>query len=997
MKKIIIFSILFLHFSIFTSQAQNWLELRESGASYPEVKAAFLKQYKNKLSKFKRESRKEAKLYNKHRDDDFEKEMEGIVHFMRWSTDVEPRVAAFNGDLKAMDAATEQALIKQKNSAQSRSAGSWTLIGPTSTPTSGGNGRVAGVRTMPGNNNILFACTPAGGLWKSTNSGANWTVITDAIPVIGATDLAIDPTNTNIMYLATGDGDAGDVRSTGIYKSTDGGVTWNTTGLTFASSQGARISRILIDPTTLKLFACGNIGIYTSVNGGANWTRTSSLYVKDLDFNPANTNTIYAGGYQSNVFLRSYDAGVTWTSNGVSGTGNVLPTSGTYRVAVATTALDTNYIYCLIANNSNLIANHSNYGFNGLYLSIDGGSNFTLQSSATTPSATTPNVLGWNYDGSDLGGQGWYDLSIVVDPTNKNIIYTGGVNIWKNTNAGATGSWSCNAHWYGANGLPYVHADNHDLFFVGSTLYSGNDGGVFSTANGGTSWSNNSSNLSNAQIYSIGLSATNANKIISGHQDNGTNYTSNLSTWKEVNEGDGFVCFFDRTNDQTQFSSIYYGALYKSTNGGTNTSSLYTVSGGAWVTPWLQDPNNATTLFAAGSEVVKSTNLGANWSNISSLGLASSFISLDVAKSNSNFIAAANSSALVISTNGGVTWVNKTLGLPSGTSILKVYFDYNFPTTIYVNLASYSGGSVYKSTDGGTTWANFSTGLPNVPASALVQQNNGDLYCGTDIGVYFRAVNAITWSSVTTGMPGAKVSDLKIFEPTNKLRAATYGRGIWEMDLKNTGLVLNAKVFLQGPFNSATGLMNDALRSLASFPLTSPYGTNETINASVLSVSGNNAIVDWVKVELHDKSNVATVIQSRSALLQSDGDIVDVDGVSPLFFTGLADDSYYVIISHRNHLGVRSNNAVTSYAHNLTIDFTNTATPIYGNIAVSNSVNQIYAGDINASGLIDASDRSSTWNNKNQTGYLNSDCNLNGIVDASDRAFTWNNRNKTNQ
>ena len=757
-------AIIILIFCTHISNAQNWIDLKQNGANYNDVKRAFLNQYESKISQFRKEAPSEAKLGKNRKDDDYEQQMEGIIHFMRWSNEVEPRVAAFNGDLNAMHSANTEALFKQNSTAQTRAANSWSLIGPLSTPTNGGNGRVSGIRALPGSATTLFACTPAGGLFKTINGGTSWSPITDAIAVLGATDLAIDPTNTNNMYLATGDGDAADARSTGIYKSVDGGVTWAATGLNFVTSQNKYLSRILIDPTSKKLIAGGNAGIFTSVDAGATWVQTSTLGIRDLDFKPGTTTTIYAGGYGANIFLRSTDAGATWQNVGTG-----LPTSGTQRVAVGVTSLDPTYVYCLVANSTD-------YGFKGLYLSTDGGSTFTLKSS-------TPNILGWSSNGSDSGGQGWYDLSIAVDPSNKNTIYTGGVNCWKSTTSGAT--WKIVAHWSGS-GAPYIHADNHDLIFIGNTLYAANDGGVFCTSNGGTTWSDKSTNLTNAQIYSIGLSAKNANIIISGHQDNGTNLTNNLSTWAEVDGGDGFVCFIDRSTDTRQFASIYYGALSRSVNSGATFNTLYTVTGGGWVTPWLQDPTIFSTLYAAGTNVVKSTTSGSSWSNISAFANSvGTIVSLDVAKTSSNYIAAASKSVLMTTTDGGTTWVNKSAGLPTGVSILKVSYDLASATTMYVNLASYSGSSVYKTTDGGSTWINFSAGLPNIPASALALQSNGDMYCGTDIGVYYRAATATSWVSSTSGLPGVPVRDLKIFAPTGKLRAATFGRGIWEMDLKN--------------------------------------------------------------------------------------------------------------------------------------------------------------------------------------------------------------------
>jgi hypothetical protein len=362
-------------------------------------------------------------------------------------------------------------------------------------------------------------------------------------------------------------------------------------------------------------------------------------------------------------------------------------------------------------------------------------------------------------------------------------------------------------------------------------------------------------------------------------------------------------------------------------------------------------------------------------------------VSLDVAQSNSNYMVTASKNTILSTTDGGASWIKYL----TPSNVLKVYFDLNIPTTIYACLASYSGNSVYMSVNSGATWASISTGLPSIPTETIVQQNNGDLYCGTDVGVYFRPVNATSWTSVTTGMPGVRIFDLKIYAPTNKLRAATYGRGIWEMDLKNVGLTLNAKVFLQGPFNSTTGLMIDSLRKLASFPLTSPYGTNETINASVLNVSGNNSIVDWVKIELRDKNTPATVLQTHSALLQSDGDIVEIDGITPVFFSGVSADNYYVTVKHRNHLSVTTASAQTfSNGVNTNLNYTNAQT--YGTNALK-SVNGtlcMWAGDANGDGQIKYTnannDRAALLSRLNSVltgvvlGYYNEDVNMDGVV-----------------
>jgi GEVED domain/Bacterial Ig domain/Secretion system C-terminal sorting domain len=801
-----------------TISAQSWLELRERGANFYDIKAAFYQEYGSKLKKMNRELRNEVSKSGHSKNDKFERQTEGMLQYMRWADFVEPRVKASNGDISVMNQNMAQALADQSRRASTRTGANWSLMGPKATPTGGGNGRINAVRAHPSVSGTLFACAPAAGLFKSTDNGASWTAISDAIAVLGATDVAFDPINPSIMYLATGDGEAQDTYSTGIYKSMDGGATWAVTGSTETSSYRTTFSKLVVNPTDGSILAGGNLGIYRSINGGTSWTRVYTGSIRDLEFKPSNPLIVYASSYGSSQFLRSTDGGVTWAS-----TGTGLPQSYTVqRLAIAVTPLDTNYVYVLAACTGGLGFGGCSYGFGGLYLSTDGGTTFSLQSSS-------PNILGWEANGSGSSGQGWYDLSIAVDPSVKSTIYVGGVNIWKSTTSGET--WRCVGHWSGS-GAPYVHADNHDLTFIGSTLYVGNDGGVFSSSDGGSTWTNKSNNLAIAQIYGMGLSATNPNLIISGHQDNGTNLTRNGTTWSEVNGGDGMLCFIDRTNDNRMFASVYNGHLYRSTDGGANFSPLYDVPNGAWVTPWLQDPVNPTTLYAGGTEVWRSVNSGRSWTPL--YGFTAStydpIIALDVAKSNNQNIVAATRSNIMSSNDGGASWKNLTSSFELPTysySVLNVYFDPTNADKIYVGLASYSRYSAYCSVNGGTTWTNISDGLPNVPVNCFaLQPSTGDVYCGTDIGVYLRTAGASTWTPFTSGMPGIRVKDLKIYEPTGKLRAATYARGIWESSINTVP-----------PSVSITSPVNNTI-----------FGTGSTVTINAMATHTTGSIT---KVEFY--------------------------------------------------------------------------------------------------------------------------------------------------
>lgn len=219
----------------------------------------------------------------------------------------------------------------------------------------------------------------------------------------------------------------------------------------------------------------------------------------------------------------------------------------------------------------------------------------------------------------------------------------------------------------------------------------------------------------------------------------------------------------------------------------------------------------------------------------------------------------------------------------------------------------------------------------------------------------------------------------------------------------NEAPALNANVKLAGPYNQSTGLMNDDLRTNGHIPLTQPYdlppynyeGT-ETTNSTLLGRSGNDAIVDWVLLELRDKNDSTVVLNQKAALLQRDGNIIDENG-NPLFITNAKADDYFIAIRHRNHLGAMTMNEIPLSTTPTNIDFSTVQTYGYQALQQIGSTRALWSGDANQDDIISATDRSLVWNNRNQIGYLNFDANLNGTTDASDRSIIWNNRNHSAQ
>jgi hypothetical protein len=523
--------------------------------------------------------------------------------------------------------------------------------------------------------------------------------------------------------------------------------------------------RLIINPVNPQiLIAASTSGIHRSVNGGASWSLVSSFNAYDLEFKPGNPNTVYASG--TNFYLSNNGgASFTYISSGIN-------TSGANRLNIAVTPADTNYVYVLGSNSSN-------NGLFGVFRSVNSGVSFSLM-------ASSPDILANSCASPSGGGQGWYDLSFAASPLNKNEVVAGGVNVWRSVNGGS--SFSIIGCWVGTGNPPYVHSDHHELEYDATgILYSCNDGGIFKYT--GTSWTDLTSPMNIAQMYKIGLSWKSPDMWITGHQDNGSNIYS-AGNYMAKMAGDGMDCFIDRTNNSNVFASYYYAGFQRSTDGGSNwTSATSGLSGGSnWVSPWKQDPWIASRLYAGLANLYVSNNLGANWSSLSAPGGSGYIVEFAVAPSNNQVIYIIKGNTVRKTVNGGISWTNISAGLP--TSSAEATFITINPSNhnmVWVTFSGYSAGNkVFQTTNGGTSWTNISSNLPNLPANCSAYQygSNDRVYVGMDVGVYYRDNGSSTWTLYNTGLPNVPVSDMEIspIAPT-KLRAATYGRGVYEVDV----------------------------------------------------------------------------------------------------------------------------------------------------------------------------------------------------------------------
>jgi photosystem II stability/assembly factor-like uncharacterized protein len=702
---------------------------------------------------------------------------------------------------------------------RSQSNGNWQFKGPSTTPGGyNGLGRINCMAFHPSNANTFWVGTPAGGLWKTTNGGQSWTTTTDNLPVLGVTDIAIDRNNPNIMYIATGDGNLGslsaltggpfgDTKSIGVLKSSNGGQTWNTTGLNWNVTESKLISRLLINPSNTQiLIAATSDGIWRTTNAGQTWTKTQNGYFMDLEFKPTDPNTVYAASYSphgNTSILRSTNGGSSWT--------NSINLNNVARANIAVSPASPNLVDILCANPSG--------GLAGLYYSSDSGSSYSLYFNADCSN----NLLHNSYNASGCGGQGWYDLAYAISPTNADDIWLGGINTWNSTNGGST--WFLKTCWndhpsINPNNAPVVHADKHLIVFHPlnpNIMFECNDGGIYVTTNKGQSWTDLSNGLGISQIYRIGASQTINNNIICGLQDNGTREIYN-NTWYEQTGGDGMECIIDYTDANIEYASYANGVIYRTFDFWENQVVISeNIPGGqpqgAWVTPFVIDPTTPTTLYAGYNVIYKTLNRGNTWQVISPLLSGNNIRSLAVAPSNSNFIYAASFDTLFFTHNGGTNWFLVSANFPNA-KISYIAVHPTNPQTLWLTLSGYNAGNkVYKSIDGGFNWTNISGSLPNLPTNCIVYQKQSQdaLYIGTDIGVFYRNATMSDWIPFQAGLPNVPVTELEISYNNRKLWAATFGRGLWNSDLfsgsTSTTTVSNHEDFKIYP-NPTNGIFN---------------------------------------------------------------------------------------------------------------------------------------------------------------------------------------------
>jgi len=707
----------------------------------------------------------------------------------------------------------------------------WTEIGP-------GNigGRIRAIAIDPANTNSIWIGGVAGGIYHSSDYGASFTPVNDFMANLAISSIIIDPSNPNIMYVGTGEGfyNADAVRGAGIFKSTDGGITWNqlASARPAASSNWYFVNRIALQPgSSSVLLAATNGGIYRSPDAGTTWSKVTSSRTLDIKFDPNNGQNAIAGGASGQIY---------YSTNG--GTGWTTVTIGAGRVEIAYAKSQSGLVYASVNQNSGEI-----------WKSTDGG--------VTWGGARIANP-------QHLGNQGWYANAIWVDPTDANHVIAAGLDAYRSTNGGT--AWTKISNWgnnqidirYGSGISHTPHADHHVLVadpgYNGTTnrvLYNGNDGGLYRspdiTLAGETSgWDELNNGIALTQFFSVAGQSSGGTRIIGGAQDNGMLMNAGPGTnWKMFNGGDGGYSAIDSTNDNYLYGEYVYLQICRSTNRGssstyidktgssplTDSRSDSSYNTGApkanFIAPFILDPNDQNRMLAGGLSLWQNVAVrsGTSWTAIKTAVGTNRISAIAVAQGNSAIIWVGHNDGSVYRTANGTdaspTWTLVSGPIGQARIVNRIVIDRDDATKVYVAFGGYNNNNLWLTTNNGTSWTDLNSParvLPSVPFFGLARHplKSGWLYVGTEVGLFTSQDGGTTWSTSNDGPANVEIADLAWRDSTT-LIAATHGRGM---------------------FLATASVMTATTSSVASNRTPATYGQSVTFTATVSPSSATGTV-----------------------------------------------------------------------------------------------------------------------------------------------------------
>lgn len=687
----------------------------------------------------------------------------GWMGFQRWVNRIEPRYYP-SGDRELENPRkvenAYQVLKKKHSQSENRDNDlGWIDLGPytannISEHYSPGIGRVEQVWVEPINKQLMYLSSRSGGFWRSANGGMTWENTTDQLPSSGVDVFSVNPNNINDILINVRNSSNG--VTMGVYRSLDGGTTWNTTS-----------------------FSPSNTGI-----GGLG----TNDYVFDIKFSPHNSNHIYIAA--SGFLYRSTD--------------------GLASIQVVS---DNSYLSIEFhQTNPNIVFAPRSYYWarNEIWRSTNGGSNWSLLHNinennhrgftvATTPA--DPNLVLFSsntyiWKSTDNGvtidtipgssGKGSY---FEVSPTDANIMINGDIDIRMSYDGG--NNWNTVTDWFWSEGgTPlddYVHADIRYATFSGGDIYCGTDGYMVKSPDDGATWSILSDGTSLREYYKLGVSQSDNDIVVCGSQDNGTSiYKGQDQPWLEWIGADGMEALVHPLDADRMIGSIQFGSKKRSINGGLSSTAINdhpNIGDLQWEAPVLYDPMDQMKLFTVGQTLYSSDDFGTTWTPLQVFD-EGSFQHLAKSENDQEIILASKNEKLYRSINQGSSFARVGNGTFPTKSIQDIAFDPNDDNNVVVVFAHYEDyiPRIFRSMDAGQTWSDITYNLNAMPIKSVVidHTDQKNIYLGAEIGIYKMSWSDTEYELWSDNLPSTTIEELEIVYSSNTLRAATWGRGLWE-------------------------------------------------------------------------------------------------------------------------------------------------------------------------------------------------------------------------